>query len=95
MLWHEKQQQLAAMPLDYDLNDSNAALARRVSDTMRELQRLREQRLVLLELLAEAALVIHNLPDEVETQDEADTLNRLKDRIADARGAVLLELSQR
>jgi hypothetical protein len=37
--------------------------------------------------------VIHNLPDEAETQDEADMLNTLKDRIADARGAVLLELA--
>jgi hypothetical protein len=57
-----------------------------------ELSRLRGERLVLLELLSEAADVIHNLPDEVETQEEADRINALKDRIADARGAVLLEL---
>ena len=47
-----------------------------------ELDRLRGQHLVLMELLAEAAHVIHNLPDEVETQEEADMLNTLKDRIA-------------
>lgn len=58
-----------------------------------ELDRLRGQRLVMLELLGEAAHVIHNLPDEVETQEEADMLTALKDRIADARGAVLLELA--
>lgn len=59
-----------------------------------ELGRLRGQQMVLLELLGEAAEVIHNLPDEVETQDEADMLNALKDRIADARGAVLLGLTK-
>lgn len=74
-------------------NETGAALARKVADTMRELQRLRGQRLVMLELLSEAAHVIHNLPDEAETQDEADRLNELKDKIADARGAVLLELA--
>lgn len=58
-----------------------------------EIDRLRGQRLVLLELLGEAAHVIHNLPDEVETQEEAAMLAALKDRIADARGAVLLELA--
>jgi hypothetical protein len=39
--------------------------------------------------------LIHNLPDEVETQQEADRLNTLKDRIADARGAVLREIAER
>ena len=74
-------------------NETDAALARKVADMLRELQRLRGQRVVLLELLGEAAHVIHNLPDEVETQEEADMLTVLKDRIADARGAVLLELA--
>ena len=58
-----------------------------------EFDRLRGQRLVLLELLGDAAHVIHNLPAEAETQEEADMLRTLKDRIADARGAVLLELA--
>lgn len=47
-----------------------------------ELDHLRGQRLVMLELLGDAADVIHNLPDEVETQEEADMLTALKNRIA-------------
>jgi TusA-related sulfurtransferase len=57
-----------------------------------ENQRMRGERLVMLEILADAAQAIHNLPDEVETQEEADMLRTLKDRIADARGAVLLDM---
>ena len=58
-----------------------------------ELERLRGQRAVLLDLLGEAAHVIHNFPDEVETQAEADALRGLKDQISDARGAILMELA--
>ena len=67
--------------------------ARWLRQAAAEFDRLRAQRLVLLELLGEAAHVIHNLPDEVEMQEEADMLSTLKDRIADARVAVLLELA--
>lgn len=58
-----------------------------------EIDQLRGQRKVLEELLGEAAHVIHNLPDEAETQEEADALRSLKDRIADARGAVWLAIA--
>lgn len=67
-------------------------LADVIDRALGDMKRLRGQRLVLLELLGEAAHVIHNLPDEVETQEEADMLRALKDRIADARGAVFLDL---
>jgi hypothetical protein len=67
-------------------------LADVIDRSLEDMKRLRGQRLVLLELLGEAAHVIHNMPDEVETQEEADMLRTLKDRIADARGAVLLDL---
>lgn len=73
-------------------NEADAALGCKVADTLRELQRLRGQRLVMLDLLSEAAHVIHNLPDEAETQYEADRLSELKDKIADARCSVLLDL---
>ena len=46
--------------------------------------------MALLELLADAADVIHNLPDECESQDESDQITELKNRIADARAAVML-----
>jgi len=79
----------------HDWPNSNAELACLQARTLLrecadEVELLRGQRMVLMELLAECADVIHNLPDEAETQDEADRLNRLKDRIADARGAVML-----
>ena len=63
---------------------------RLLAEAADEIALLRGQRMVLLELLTEAADVIHNLPDEAETQDEADRLNALKDQIADARAAVML-----
>jgi hypothetical protein len=77
----------------YDANGMQNLLAEAIEAQAAELDRLRGQRLVLLELLGDAAHVIHNLPDEVETQEEADMLHTLKDRIADARGAMLLELA--
>lgn len=64
-----------------------ASLLRQCAD---ELELLRGQRMVLMELLAECSDVIHNLPDEAETQDEADRLTALKDSIATARGTIML-----
>ena len=55
--------------------------ARWLRQAAAELERLRGQRLVMLELLGEVAHVVHNLHDEVETQEEADMLRTLKDRI--------------
>lgn len=78
---------------DWPNNDRELAqlqAARLLRECADEIELLRGQRMVLMELMAEAADVIHNLPDEAETQDEADRLNALKDSIADARGAVLL-----
>ncbi len=70
----------------------SAQLLREAAD---EVDRLRGQRAVMIELLADAANAIHNLPDEVETQDEADMLRRLRDKIADTRNVVLLEMALR
>ena len=75
----------------YELDRMNGANWLRLAAN--ELDRLRGQRAVMLDLLGEAAHVIHNLPDEVETQAEADAISELKDKIADVRGAVLLELA--
>lgn len=58
-----------------------------------ELDKLRGQRMVLMQLVADVAEVIHNLPDEVETQEEADAIGGLKDRIADARSLILLDIA--
>ena len=79
----------------HDWPNSDDELARlQASDLLRqcadELALLRGQRMVMMELLAECANVIHNLPDEAETQDEADRLTALKDSIAMARGTIML-----
>lgn len=55
-----------------------------------EIERLRGQRDVLEQLLGDAGEVLHTLT-EPETQDEAEMLRTLKDRIADARGAIWIE----
>ncbi len=64
-----------------------ASLLRQCAD---ELELLRGQRMVLMELLAECADVIDTMPDEAETLDEAERLLKLKKSVSAARGTILL-----
>jgi hypothetical protein len=72
-------------------NKTEADFSNSVISTLRELQRLRGQRKVLEALLGEAAEVLTTV--DGDSADEDDALRALRDRIADARGVLWVELA--